>query len=120
MYARNTKDTLRIKTFNMAKYNPECNHCACYLQYNEAFELFCNNPECPTKQLTKSEQQYYNQMLQDNNMEELERLDNIIIKQRLALYDINQCPKCGAPPGYLCRTGCEDIDLSNDDSSESE
>lgn len=67
----------------MSKYNPECNHCGCYLNYNENFEPFCSNPECPLKQLTQSEQQYYNQMLQDNNQEELERLDNMIIKQGL-------------------------------------
>ncbi len=65
------------------KYNPECNHCGCYFNYNENFELFCDNPECPLKKLSESEQRYYNQMLQDNNQEELERLDNIIIKKGL-------------------------------------
>jgi uncharacterized Zn ribbon protein len=69
----------------MAKYNPECNHCGCYLRDNENFDLACTNPDCPTKQLSQSEAQYYNQMLQDDNITELQRLDKIIIEKGLKM-----------------------------------
>jgi len=27
------------------------------------------------------------------------------------MYEDTQCHRCGAPPGYFCRDGCEDIDI---------
>jgi len=46
-------------------YQPECPHCSCYLKYNENFDTFCSNQECPSN-IFKDEQYAENIMLEQD------------------------------------------------------
>lgn len=49
----------------MAKYNPECNDCGCYLKYNENFDAFCPNIDCPSRKF--KDEQYAERIMLDQS-----------------------------------------------------